>query len=59
MTTRVKVFIRNAPNVLSVQLLRYVYDRVTWEKRKLRDAIETNATLAVREGDALPGVWGL
>ena len=26
-----------APPVLQVQLLRYVYDRVTWEKKKLRD----------------------
>ena len=43
------VVIKKAPKVLSVQLLRYVYDRVTWEKKKLRDGIETNATIEVTE----------
>ena len=48
-----RVVVTQAPPVLSVQLLRYVYDRVTWEKKKLRDAIETNASIDVSEGDAL------
>ena len=38
-----------APPVLQVQLLRYVYDRVTWEKKKLRDAIETTASIKIDE----------
>ena len=41
-----------APPVLQVQLLRYVYDRVTWEKKKLRDAIETTASIKIDENGA-------
>jgi ubiquitin carboxyl-terminal hydrolase 48 len=41
-----------APPVLQVQLLRYVYDRVTWEKKKLRDAIETTASIKIDEDGA-------
>ena len=41
--------ILKAPPVLQVQLLRYVYDRVTWEKKKLRDAIETTASIVIDE----------
>ena len=41
-----------APPVLQVQLLLYVYDRVTWEKKKLRDAIETTASIKIDEDGA-------
>ncbi|KAJ1445669.1 hypothetical protein M885DRAFT_453343, partial [Pelagophyceae sp. CCMP2097] len=46
--------ISRAPPVLSVQLLRYVYDRATQDKKKLRDGIVTDATLKVYEdGEAV------
>ena len=39
------------PNVLNLQLLRYVYDMTTWTKKKLKSKIKLSKTITVPRKD--------
>ena len=45
-----RVVISEAPKTLFVQLMRYVYDTTTWQKKKLRDELDLDKTISIKVG---------